>query len=134
MIDIEIDLFSEIAEAIYAKYPNAYVSSEYVVSPPMFPAVFIEQTDSAEDSARIDSSGQENANALTYTVNVHSNSESEAKKECKELLQIVDVHMRGNNFTRLMSMSLDNAADPSIYRMTARYTGLVDRNLVQYRR
>ena len=134
MIDIEIDLFDEIARAIYAEYPKAYVSDEYVVAPPMFPAVFIEQTNSVEDMGRVDSSGEENANALTYTVNVHSNSESDSKKECKALLQIVDRVMRDNNFTRIMLIVVDNAADPSIYRMTSRYTGLVDKNLVQYRR
>lgn len=134
MIDIERDIFDDVAHAIYAEFPSAYVSAEYVLTPPKFPAISIEQTNSVEDRTRIDSSGEENANALTYDVNIYSNSESIAKNECKDLLQIIDTAMRANNFTRTMSMFLDNAADPSIYRMTARFTGLVDKNLVQYRR
>lgn len=134
MIEIEVDFFDEIARAIYETFPEAYVVAEYVNAPPQFPAVSIIQTVNIEDASRIDSSGKEIANALTYDVNVYSNSERNRKNEAKELMQIVDEVMRKNNYRRTVMMPLDNAADPSIYRMTARYVGLIDNDLVQYRR
>ena len=134
MIDVEIDVFNEVAEAILAEYPDAYVCGEYVVSPPQFPAVSVIQTLSVEDKSRVDSSGEENANALTYDVNVYSNSESDSKKECKSILQVADKALRARNFRRTTAMPIDNAQDPSIYRMTARYVGLVDKHLVHYER
>lgn len=134
MIEIEVDFFDEIARAIYETFPEAYVVAEYVNAPPQFPAVSIIQTANVEDMSRIDSSGKEIANALTYDVNVYSNSERNRKNEAKGLMQIVDEVMRKNNYRRTTLMPLDNAADPSIYRITARYIGLIDNDLVQYRR
>ena len=48
MIDIEVELYDELATAIIEEFPDVYVSSEHVLTPPMFPAVFIEQTFSSE--------------------------------------------------------------------------------------
>lgn len=134
MIDIEISLFNEIARPLVAKYPDVYASSRAIVAPPRFPAVTIIQSVNSEVQSRVDTSGEENANSLTYDVNVYSNSAKDGKTICKDILQIVDEVMRNRNFTRVFSEPLDNAADPSIYRMHARYIGLIDKNLVHYRR
>lgn len=134
MIDVEVDLFDELARAILAEHPEAFVSSEYVEAPPQFPAVSIIETNNATNESTEDSSGEEVMAAITYTVDVYSNSQSNAKQECKAILNVIDERMRRCNLTRLMSSAVDNARDPTVYRMTARYTGLVDRNLVMYRR
>ncbi len=132
MIDIEAGLYDELARLVLAEVPDAYVSSEHVISPPSFPAVFIEQTFSSEvDSAR-DSSGDENANAIIWTVNVYSNSQSNAKQECRRILAIIDERMRFYNMKRLTARPIDNAADPSIYRYVGRFTGLVDKDCNMY--
>ena len=134
MIDVEVDLFDEIARAILAEHPEAYVSSEHVEAPPQFPAVSIIETTNVANEEAEDSSGEEVMAALTYTANVYSNSQSSAKQECKAILNVIDRRMRLCNMTRVMSSAVDNARDPTVYRMIARYTGLVDRNLVMYRR
>lgn len=128
MIDIETDLYDELARLVLADYPDAYVASEHVIAPPAFPAVFIEQTFSSELDGAKDSSGEENANAIIWTVNVYSNSQSSAKQECRAILQIIDQRMRHYNFKRLTARPIDNAADPSIYRYVGRYTGIVGSN------
>ena len=132
MIDIERSLFNELATLIYEKYPEAYISSEHVLTPPMFPAVYIEQTFSSEVDSRRDSSQEENANAIIWTINVYSNSESNAKQECRGILGIVDACLRRYNMKRLTARPTDNAADPSIYRYVGRYTGLVDKDGFMY--
>lgn len=128
MIDIETELYDELARLVLAEFPDAFVSSEHIVSPPAFPAVFIEQTFSSELDAAKDSSGGENANAIIWTVNVYSNSQSSAKQECRAILQAIDQRMRHYNFKRLTARPIDNAADPSIYRYVGRYTGIVGSN------
>lgn len=134
MIDVEVDLFDELARAILEEYPDAFVSSEYVEAPPQFPAISIIETNNVTNENTEDSSGEEVMSALTYTVNVYSNSQSNAKQECKAISKVIDTRMRQCNMTRIMSSVVDNVRDPSVYRMIARYTGLVDRNLVMYRR
>ena len=128
MIDVEVDIFNYVAQAILDTYKDAYVSSENVIAPPMFPAVSIVETLSSEVDSMRDSSFEENGNALTYTINIYSNSESNAKTECKALLQIIDQSMRRLNFKRLSAQTIDNAKDPSIYRIVSIYTGIVDKN------
>ena len=127
MIDARSDLYDEIARAVLAAFPGAYVSSEHVISPPMFPAVFVEQAASAELDSSRDSSLAENANTLTFTVNVYSNSKSNAKQECTAILQVIDERMRIRNMRRVTARPIDNAADPSIYRLIGRYTGEIGR-------
>lgn len=132
MIDIEVELYDELARAILDKYPEAYVSSEHILTPPMFPAVFIEQTFSSEVDMMRDSSGEENGNAIIWTVNCYSNSETDAKGECRGILSIVDSILRCWNMKRLTARPTDNAADPSIYRYVGRYTGIIDKNFITY--
>lgn len=132
MIDVEVELYDECARAILAEFPDAYVSGEHVLTPPMFPAVFIEQTFSSEVDRMRDSSGEENGNAVIWTVNCYSNSMSDAKGECKRILAIVDRIMRAWRFKRLTARPTDNAADPSIFRYVGRFTGIVDKNRISY--
>lgn len=128
MIDIETSLYDELARLVLAEVPEAYVSSEHVISPPKFPAVFIEQTFSSELDSAKDSSQEENANAIIWTVNVYSNSQTSAKQECRRILELIDQRLRRYNMKRLTARPIDNAADPSIYRYVGRYTGLVDKS------
>lgn len=133
MIDVETDIFDEIARAILDEFPNTYISGEHSLStPPMFPAVYIEQSLTSEHEAGRDSSNEENFNTLTFTISVFSNSELDAKSECKAILHIADTKMRSLNFRRSTFMPLDNASDPSITRYISRYIGLVDKNNVLY--
>lgn len=128
MIDIETGLYDELAGLVEAEFPNAYISGEHVITPPKFPAVFIEQTFSSELDATKDSSQEENADAIIWTVNVYSNSQTNAKQECRRILEIIDQRLRRYNMKRLTARPIDNAADPSIYRYVGRYTGLVDKD------
>ena len=128
MIDIETGLYDELARLVLAEFPDAYVSSEHVITPPKFPAVFIEQTFSSELDMAKDSSCEENANAIIWTLNVYSNSQASAKQECRAILQIIDRRLRRYNMKRLTARPIDNAADPSIYRYVGRYTGVVDKD------
>ena len=132
MIDIETELYDELARLVLLKAPDAYVSSEHVISPPRFPAVCIEQVLSSEMGAYRDSSGGENVDSVTWTVNVYSNSESNAKQECKSILAIIDERMRLRNMRCATARPIDNAADPTIYRMVARYTGSVGKDGTMY--
>lgn len=134
MIDVEIDLFDEVARAVYAAYPDAYVSSENVEVPASFPAVSIVEAVNQVDETREDSSDEENADVLSYSVNVYSNSKSGAKAECRAIMALIDEKMRFRNMLRTFSRPVNNAADPSIYRLVARFTGMVDKNQVFYRR
>ena len=134
MIDVEAEVFDLVARAVLAEYPDAYVTGENVEVPASFPAVSVIEAVNQIEESRQDSSDDENAAVLSYSVNVYSNSRSSAKRECRAIMGIVDGKMRSLNMRRTFSRPVNNAADPSIYRLTARFTGMVDKNEVFYRR
>lgn len=127
-------MFDELARLVYDAYPTAYVAAENVERPASFPCVTIVEFSNSTHYRRLDSSGEENAARLTYVVNVYSNSASDAKATCRDILALVDERLRLYNFTRSFARPTDNAADPSVYRITARYSGTVDKNGTYYRR
>lgn len=134
MIDVEADVFDRVAEAILAEFPGASVDSRNVSAPASFPAVSLVETGNVPLLSREDSSGEENAVALTYTLNVFSNSLTDSKGECRRIVAIASDEMRAMNMTRTMCEPIDNVVDPTIYRIVARFTGLADKNNVMYRR
>ena len=126
-------VYDECARAVYALFPSAYVTGDdRVVKPASFPAVSIVESGNAEVDSMRDSSGEENGVSLAYTVNVYSNSETEGRAQCKAISRAVDAVFRKWNFRRTMSRPLDNAADPSIYRMVSRYSGIADKHGYTY--
>lgn len=132
MIDIERSLYNDLATHIYEEFPEAYVANIHQLKPPSFPAVFIEQSFSSELDLTRDSSHEEVANAIIWTINVYSNSQTNADGECRQLLDIVDRRLRLYNMKRLTSRPIDNAADPSITRRVGRYTGIVEYDGTMY--
>ncbi|MBP3884068.1 MAG: hypothetical protein J6D54_03905 [Olsenella sp.] len=134
MIDIEIDFFDELARLVLAEYPEAYVSNEYERVPSQFPAVFILESNNTEERSTVSTFEGEEAVALTYEVQVAHPSAKRGKAVCKEIVRIVSDRMRERNMSRTMCMPVDNAEDPSVFRMIARYTGIVDRFGTHFRR
>lgn len=134
MIDYEIEIFDELARMVLEKYPDAYVSSEYAPVPGAFPAVFISESSNIEDAQTISSADAEQYADVTYTVQVAHPSKQKGKRVVKALMSDIDDRMRLRNMTRTMCMPVDNADDPSIYRMIARFTGVIKFNGMTYRR
>lgn len=134
MIDYEVDIFDEMASIVYEEWPEAYVSGEHVERPASFPCVTIIETVNQVDQSREDSSGDENAAILSYTVNVYSNSQSGAKSQCRAIMSALDDRFRLYNMRRTFVRPVNNAADPTVYRLVARFLGVIDRFGTHYGR
>lgn len=134
MNPVDADIFDDLARRILDKYPNAYVANEAVINPPAFPAVFIEEVTDITDTERLDSSQIEKESIVTYSVDVTHPSEQNGKSTCDEIVSIVSKRMNEFNMTRIMCSKIQNFADPSIYRKTARFIGEISNTGVCYRR
>ena len=134
MIDIEDVLFTEIAEALESAYSGIFVTDEYVAQPSSLPAVYILEIDNTPDVRTQSSSNLENHAAVMYQVDVYGNRHMGKKAECRAILSLVDQEFAKRGFTRTYSKPTPNMADATIYRMTARYAAVVDKDLVVYRR
>ncbi len=134
MIDVENDVFSEVAKKVRTKFPNIYVTGEYVKSPSSFPCVSIVEIDNATFRNSQTTESQENHVAVSYEVNVYSNKTKGKKAECKEIVAFVDEVLMSLNFTRIMLEPVPNQNDATIYRMLGRYRAVVSRNKTIFRR
>lgn len=134
MIQIEDMLFTKIATAIRAEFPDAYVVGEYVNAPSRFPAVYIVEMDNTVNRAGRDTSSIENFADVMYQVDIFSNKNKGKKAECKAIAAFVDEQFASIGFTRSFLNPVPNMDDGTIYRMTGRWVATVSKNNEIYRR
>lgn len=134
MINIEEELFSDVSKAVRSSYPKIYMVGEYVKSPSSFPCVSIIEMDNSVYTKTQTSTQDENHCQVMYEVNVYSNKTKGKKAECKSIISIIDDKMLSFGFTRTMLQPIPNMDDATIYRMVARYSGVVSKDKEIFRR
>lgn len=133
MIDIENEVFTIIADKLRAIYPQIVVVGEDARLSSEFPCVSIVEADNYIYRQSQDSTNNENHAQLMYEINVYSNKTIGKKSECKEILSIIDEELSRLGFTRTMKnpISMDDA---TIFRLVARYSAVVSKEKIIYRR
>lgn len=134
MINIEEELFNDIATEVRAKFSDVYMVGECVKSPPTFPCVSLIEQDNYVYTKTQTSLSDENHCQVMYEVNVYSNKASGKKTECKNIMALIDSAMLKKGFTRTMMQPIPNIDDATIYRMVARYSGVVSKDKQIFRR
>ncbi len=134
MIDIETILFSEVSSEVRERYPQIFMTGEYVKSPPSFPCVSLVEVDNATYRKTQTTENMEGYVALTYELNVYSNKTKGKKAECKEIIGFIDELLMERNFTRIMLEPVPNQDEATIYRMLGRYRAVASRNNTLFRR
>lgn len=131
MIDVEADVFRTVAAALPS---GTTCRSSYQNTSRKFPLVTVDEIGNAAQSRFEDTSGDENVSVVSYEVNVFSNAEGAKKKQAKGILSAVDTAMQSLGFERVSCQPTPNLADATIFRITARYRALIDKNKIVYRR
>lgn len=134
MIDVENEIFNRVSTSVRAKFPSANITGEYVKSPSSFPHISLEEADNSVFANTQTSTEYENHGVLLYEVNVYSNKISGKKTECKEIMSLIDDEMSSIGFTRTLLQPIPNMDNATIYRMTARYTAIISKDKMIYRR
>lgn len=125
MTSPENEVYTRLKEAITAEYSTANVASLYVHSPPSFPHVSIELSDTSTYTQAL-SSADSGMDDVMFTINIYSNLSSGKQAECRGILKVIDAEMYQMNFTRISALPVPNMADATIYRLTARYRAVTD--------
>lgn len=134
MIDVENEVFNSVATDVRAKYPDIYMVGEYVKTPPKFPCASLVEMDNQSYQQTEDSGSVENHASLMYEVNIYSNKTVGKKSECKAIAALIDERMLALGFARTMLQPIPNLDDATIYRMVGRYSAIISKNKVFYRR
>ncbi len=125
MTSPENEVYTRLKAAILAQSPNANTASLYVHSPPSFPHVSIELSDTS-DFIQAMSSADEAMDEVMFTINIYSNLGAGKQDECRKILRAIDAEMYQMNFTRISAIPVPNMQDATIYRLTARYRAVTD--------
>lgn len=131
MIDIENMLFTKVKNGLPK---TVKTSTTYSRVQSEFPLVTLVVMDNSVYEPFIDSGRIENAASIMVEVNAYSNKTSGKKEECKKLIKSVDDTLSGLNLVRIFCQPTPNLEDATVYRITARYRAIVDKNLMIYRR
>ena len=134
MIYIENEVFDRVATRVRERFPDIFMTGEYVSSPSSFPAASLVEMDNSIREATIDSGSNENHANVMYEVNVYSNKTTGKKSECKAIIALIDDEMTAMGFVRSTLTPVPNEYDSTIYRMVARYRAAVSADHKIYRR
>lgn len=134
MINVESELFNKVSAKVQEKYPDIFMSGEYIKIPPSFPcATLIEVSNQAYRNTST-TTYTENHALLIYEVNVYSNKSRGKKTEAREIISLIDKNMEKLGFTRIMLNPIPNEDSITIYRIVARYRAVVSKDNMIYRR
>lgn len=128
MIDKENEVYTRVRERVLEYFPAASVDGAYQPVPSGFPHVSIYQNDAYIPSQYLDSATYAKFESVMFEVQVYSNKTGTKKQECKRIMDIIDTVMQEMNMRRTSLVPVLNLNDASIYRLTARYEGLIDEN------
>ncbi len=134
MIDIENSVFNTVAKAVRTAYKDIHIVGEYVMTPPKFPSVSLVEMDNQSYQNTEDSGSSENHASLMYEVDIYSNKKVGKKAECKAIAKIIDEQMLALGFARRFLQPIPNWDDATIYRIKGRYSAIVSKDEVIYRR
>lgn len=132
MIDSEPAIFNHLSKRVRAVYGDQFkIYSQYVESSAEFPAAIAMEIDNVVyEKMRTDKI--ENAQKVTWEINVFSNLIGGGKFEAREIMLVFDSAFEEIGFTRTMMTPAPNFQNSKIYRLIARYYGVVDKELRIY--
>ena len=133
MIDVQSELYTIGREAIITDYPETEVSSTYNLQPSKFPFASIVEIDNSVYTPTSDSARVENHANITLEVQIYTTGANK-QSEARGILSSLDEKYGGIGLTRMMSSPVTNLNDTNVYRLVARYRGIISINKEIYRR
>lgn len=128
MIDVENQVFNNVAKALRAEFKGIFVVSTDTDAPSSFPAVCFWEQSNVPCAKTQTAHSRENSAELMYQGGIYSNLVSGGKQQCRKIAAVIDREMTKMGFIRTFGQPVLNPADTSISRYVLRYKGIVDRD------
>lgn len=131
MIDFEVKIFNQVHAKVAPLCANhKFVSTAIVEAPTAFPAASLIEMGNSTVQRLQSSTPRENFAQLMYQLDVYATS----KADCRKVFAAADEAMMTMNFTRLSGDYISNMGNTKVFRYTARYEAVADRDGNLYRR
>ncbi len=132
---IGLDMEGKLRARVRGKLPNTVIIRDtYQPVSAKFPLLTLRVVGHAVYEATVDSGSLENHAVIDVEMEVFTNAEGVKKNQAWEIMDTADGAIRAMGFVRKSCIPTPNLADSTIYRLTARYRGVVDENNNVYRR
>ena len=132
MINIFNELYTYLVDTL-ATYDNKIkTSSVYTNTPSSYPFVSLEEIDNSVYEQGSDDVETENFANVEYEVNIYTQN-SKKKSQADGISQVVDELLKSKGFTRITRNILQDTNETT-YRVIMRYSGVVSKEKVIYRR
>lgn len=132
MIDIFNELYTLFTTTLATYDASIKTSSVYTNTPSSFPFVSFEEIDNSVNERGSDSCDIENLADLEYEINIYTKDPSK-KSKGDAIAQVVDTFMKSKGFMRVTKNPLQDSNETT-YRIVMRYSGVVSKDSVIYRR
>lgn len=134
MIDVNNEVFTNVATAVRDNHIATTVTGEYTRKPSKFPAVTLDETSNVMVDRLEDSSNEERFAGVTYRLQVFSNKESGKKAEARAIFATADAEMRRMGFRRVAYTTTPEIYESTVYNITATYEAVVSAAGYVYKR
>ena len=132
MLDAETYMFNKVEEALKERFSKIVVYSDEVAVPSKFPCVTFVEYNNYSYRQMQTGDNVEHYVHVSFQVNAYSNLQSAGKKQCKDMMDVVDDVMRSHGFLRRLNSPQENI-QRNIHRRVARYSGIVAENGLVYK-
>ena len=134
MIDVNNEVFTNVATLVRNKHSDANVTGEYARVPSKFPTVTLDETQNVVVDRLEDSSNVEKFAGVTHRLQVFSNKQTGKKAEARAIFATADAEMRRMGFRRVTYTTTPEIYDSTIYNITATYEAVVSAAGYVYKR
>ena len=125
MIDVNNEVFTNVATTVRDNYAGVTVIGEYVRKPSKFPTVTLDEISNVMVDTLEDSSNEEKFAGVTYRLQVFSNKQNGKKAEAREIFATADAEMRRMGFRRVSYTTTPEIYKSTVYEITATYEAIV---------
>lgn len=132
MINIANQVYTLVKDALTSYDSNIATSSVYTNTPSKYPFVSVEEIENSVYQNGSDCCEIENYANVEYEINVYTQNENK-KSKGDGISQVVDTLMKSKGFTRVSRTILQDTNETT-YRIVLRYSGVVGKDEVIYRR
>lgn len=133
MIDIEDEVYARVSKPLRSSFDPIYIYGEEIRTPSKFPSVTIVEVDNYPLRRTMDSGSNERHVQVMYEVTTYSNKTTGRKRECKEILSVVDNEFMGMGFARTTKNPVA-MEDATVFKLVARYSAIVSEDGKIYNR
>ena len=124
MVTIRNEIFTLVKQTASGVDNNSYVTAEYVLQPPSFPCIVVQEINNIPFKRATDLSHHENLTRCEFEIDIYTDGQGKISAN-KEMCEAIDMALNNIGFQRTYYSNIPNALNPTIWRSVVRYEKII---------